>query len=797
MKKSMVLLLGVLWANASWSQVKGVVKNEADGKPIQSAVIETSKGGKATTDENGKFSVPCESGMTISVSSNGSVLYSETVDDCNKNLEISINPDIQVLEESLVTWNANRDKISLNRPASITKLGIEEIKRGNGIFLMDAVNTSVPGVTMQSRTTSGGQQFNIRGYGNGARGTKGVSSNFDGQGTKVYLNGIPVTNAEGISIMDDIDFGSISRVDILKGPSGTVYGNAIAGVVNLYTNRPEKGEVSLQQNTVAGSYGLLRSTTTFAVGGDRSSLLVNYGYQSFNGFMPHTATKKGFANMIGQMEVNDKDRVSVYVGYSDGFDQRNGELTIDQYDSLDYSGNPEYIKNDAHSAVKTVRGGISNSFRIAKFLSNTSSIFGSSQLIDNSSAGGWNDVTNLSYGLRSTFDFYFKLGDKMALKGTTGIEAQRTGTTATAYKMGADSTDLDGYNTILSVKTIGETQSTATNIFSQWVLSLPMKFDFTAGIGYNRMDMSYTDRLWATSNNAPGNTVPKTYSATYSDMLSPTIALNKMILSNYSVYASYSIAYKAPVSSYFYIPQTGEVNTGLLPEKGAQIEVGAKGTAFGNRLNFTLAVFNTQITNKITAVTVQNPANTVTLYSYMVNGGGQNNTGVEVMLQGDFVKGKDKFFTEIKPFVNGTYSFFRYTDFRFETIGDDINGNDSTLVHDYSNLVVAGVPPLTINVGIDVATRVGLYANAYMNYRDAMFITSDNANEAKSYAVINAKIGFKREFGKFGLDAYAGAVNLTSQQYYNMVFVNQLPDAYIAQPREINFYGGLNLKYRF
>ena len=60
-------------------------------------------------------------------------------------------------------------------------------------------------VTMNRRSVSGGQQFNIRGYGNGVRGTNGASSNFDGQGYKVYLNGIPITDAEGITVLDDME----------------------------------------------------------------------------------------------------------------------------------------------------------------------------------------------------------------------------------------------------------------------------------------------------------------------------------------------------------------------------------------------------------------------------------------------------------------------------------------------------------------------------------------------------------------------------------------------------------------
>src|ERR1700755_1319711 len=103
---------------------------------------------------------------------------------------------------------------------------------------------------MQRRAVSSGQNFNIRGYGNGTGGTGRMSSNFDGQGYKVYLNGIPITDAEGITLMDDLDFASIGNVEIIKGPSGTLFGQAIAGAVNLKTITPEKGKTIIGQEVL-------------------------------------------------------------------------------------------------------------------------------------------------------------------------------------------------------------------------------------------------------------------------------------------------------------------------------------------------------------------------------------------------------------------------------------------------------------------------------------------------------------------------------------------------------------------
>ncbi|MEI9957150.1 MAG: hypothetical protein WDM90_12810 [Ferruginibacter sp.] len=42
----------------------------------------------------------------------------------------------------------------------------------------------------------------------------------------------------------------------------------------------------------------------------------------------------------------------------------------------------------------------------------------------------------------------------------------------------------------------------------------------------------------------------------------------------------------------------------------------------------------------------------------------------------------------------------------------------------------------------------------------------------------------------FDIDAFFGVNNITNTQYPMMVFINQLPDAYMAGPLKANVYGG-------
>ncbi|HEX2609294.1 MAG TPA: carboxypeptidase-like regulatory domain-containing protein, partial [Flavisolibacter sp.] len=418
--------------------ITGKVSDAGTNTPLSGATISISGKTATTTDRDGLFTIPCAPNTKITVSFVGYDSYQHTIKDCGEELRIRLRSASTNLNTVEITATSAQNKSILYQPASITKVNTYELKRGTGLFLDDAIATNVPGVTMNRRSVSGGQQFNIRGYGNGVRGTNGVSSNFDGQGYKVYLNGIPVTDAEGITLMDDIDFGSIGNVEVVKGPSGTLYGLAIAGVVNLKTLKPEPGKTSIGQEVIVGSYGLRRYTTRFEMGTENSSLLLNYGYQHSDGYMNHTASRKKFANAAGEFTINARQAVNFYAGYSDSYDERGGELTIAQYEAGDFSGNPAYIQRNAHSGITSFRLGVGHTYNFNQAISNTTTLYGTGISNNASSAAGWTDKAPINYGLRSTFDTRFTIGNGLSLSGITGIEVQRQNAQVTGYNMKAD-----------------------------------------------------------------------------------------------------------------------------------------------------------------------------------------------------------------------------------------------------------------------------------------------------------------------------------------------------------------------
>lgn len=779
-------IVNMIWAQAT---LRGKVLDGNSQKPLAGATVAFEGGKNSVTDEKGAFTLPCDAKGLLKISYVGYQSSSQRIIDCDKTVSILLFPASQEeLQNVEITATTSNNKALLYQPVSIAKLGLTEIRRGNGLFMDDAINTNIPGMSMSRRTVSAGQQFNIRGYGNGIRGTNGASSNFDGQGYKVYLNGIPITDAEGITLMDDIDFGSVGGVEVVKGPAGTLYGLAISGVVNLKTIRPPAGQTTVGQDVMVGSYGLQRYTTHLTIGGERSSLLVNYGYQKSDGFMLHSESTKKFANAIGHFEVNSKQIISFYFGYTDSYEQRSGELTLDQWAKGDISGNPEYIKRNAHSNVVGFRAGVSHTYAFSNKVSNTTTVFGTGLTTSASSAGGWTDKLPVHYGLRSTFDTKFKLGDNITLTGITGVEAQGQNAQTMGYNMVPNPTDPNGYWIVGAMRSNQRTRTATSSLFTEWSLALPHDLSITAGIGVSNMLIQLNDRFYVAN-----NTKPTFFENTYNGLTSPRLAVNKVFSKQLSAYASYSKGFKAPVSSYFFIPVTGQVNTNLKSEIGTQYEIGTKGSLFRDRFSYQLAVFNAIFDDKMTAVAVPLSNGNATAYSYVANGGRQNHKGLEVMASYSLFSRKDGFITLLRPFGNLAISNFKYEDFRFQRLN---NPATSISEVDFSGKQVAGVPRYTANLGVDLNTKPGLYANITYSYKDKFPITGDNIYWTSAFNLLNGKVGWQRQVGKhINFDAFFGVNNITSVQYPLMVFVNQLPDAYLPGPFEINYFGGVNLKY--
>ena len=143
------------------------------------------------------------------------------------------------IDEIIVTANKREQSIQ-DTAMSITALGAEEIDRKGLVSMKDYLN-SVPGVTFVD-SGPGQNQIIIRGIG---------LSQFEQSTVSTYFGEIPLTasiGGGGFSQLGgsstDMKMVDLGRIEVLKGPQGTLYGSgSMGGAVRNIPNAPVLNEV--------------------------------------------------------------------------------------------------------------------------------------------------------------------------------------------------------------------------------------------------------------------------------------------------------------------------------------------------------------------------------------------------------------------------------------------------------------------------------------------------------------------------------------------------------------------------
>jgi iron complex outermembrane receptor protein len=178
------------------------------------------------------------------------------------------------LGEIIVT--AQRVEESSQRaPLALDVISPEELVRQNVIRAEDLSRTTV---ALSATGSTGGPTtvFFVRGVGNAtvnAYSDPAISFNYDG----VYI-GRP-SSTSGV-------FYDLQRVEVLKGPQGTLYGrNATGGAINVIPNRPKLGDTSYELSLGYGNYDWLTGQVAVnAPLGDNVALRLAGSISSHDGF---------------------------------------------------------------------------------------------------------------------------------------------------------------------------------------------------------------------------------------------------------------------------------------------------------------------------------------------------------------------------------------------------------------------------------------------------------------------------------------------------------------------------------
>ena len=235
--------------------------------------------------------------------------------------------------DAITVTAQKREEALQDVPVVVTALS-EETLRDTGVRDVKDVQVLVPGLTVSSTQSEAQTVARIRGIG-----TVGDNAGLESS-VGIIIDGIyRPRNGVGFG-----DLGELERIEVLKGPQGTLFGkNTSAGVISVITRRPSH-EASAEGEFTAGNYGAFGISAAANVPIDDSAAFRIYAAQR---------TRDGFLDVRAgsgpRGEKTDGDQ---------NFHTVRGQFLAEPSAGLSILFAGDYTKREEHccSAVTIVRG---------------------------------------------------------------------------------------------------------------------------------------------------------------------------------------------------------------------------------------------------------------------------------------------------------------------------------------------------------------------------------------------------------------------------------------------------------
>jgi iron complex outermembrane receptor protein len=633
--------------------------------------------------------------------------------------------------------------------ASVAIVNAKELNRFNNTSLLPALN-AIAGVRMEERSP-GSFRLAIRG--------SSLRSPFGIRNVKFYWNGLPLTDGGGNTYFNLLDFNSVNQIEVIKGPSGSLYGAGMGGVLLLNSSVPTKNEIQL--SAVVGSYGLQRYQLRATATERKVKATIQYAHQQADGYRQQTAMRRDALNLELQVQLASKTILRSTSFYTDLLYQTPGALTKAQYDQdprqarLATATLPSAIDQQAAIYNQTFYSGAMLDHQWNNNWSTTVGFFGSVTDFKNPAITNYEKRRENNWGGRMENQLSFKLLSATG-KLTFGGELQFFHSPIRNYD------NLQGVTGNLQFS--DELKSSLATVFAQSEFDLPNNLYLTVGASGNFISYQFNRT----------STIPAIQQIrSFEPVLIPRVALLKKWSERLFTYGSISKGFSPPTLAEVR-PSTNTYNDSLRAETGINYELGARGTLVKN-FSFDVVLFSLQQNETIVVQRQINGSD------FFVNAGGTSQLGAEVMVS--YLKElKGSPLSSIKiwtSYTRNNFSFNRYIKNQ----------------QDYSYKNLTGIAPIVLVSGLDLKSKNGFYLNSTFNYVDAIPLNDANTDFASSYFLVGSRLGWASSVKKMPIDIWLGIDNATDQTYSLGNDLNATGGRYYNAAAGRNWYVGFTFRF--
>lgn len=513
------------------------------------------------------------------------------------------------LDEVTVTAQRRGSEALSKVPVSVDVLGGQALDHSNFQSVTEAIN-QVSGVTMLDQKQSGGAQISVRGV------TAGGPLFYGSSTVGYYLDDVPFAFVKS-AIAPDADAYDLQRVEVLRGPQGTLYGaSALNGVVRVLTNDANLNDFDLKMrgsssNTEGGSEnyrGDLAVNVPIEPGKLAARAVVDYNRMSGwlnNAFATDTNTAE-IANLRLKLNARPLENLSVKLNYWHSSSHYGAPSVADDNGFNDTTIDEPYkVKYD------TVGLSVEYAFRSFTLSSATSYIdYAGKGILD------YAHFAPLYTGL-----FTKTLAEEVGLHST--LEGPWRWSAGAIYRHSQDQL-VQTLGTLLPAPIDWTDRSGSTAVFGEVSRRLmDDEVELTAGVRSFHDEVTNQENVQGQGNpNVPLYHRDSTFNST-----TPRVVATWYPTGDLTVYASYSQGFRSGFAQNANVFVAAPDIPPVRPDKLTNYEVGAKGSLFGRSVYFDAAVYYMNWKDIQQTLLVQLPNNVQT--SAVVNGKSASGVGFD------------------------------------------------------------------------------------------------------------------------------------------------------------------------
>ncbi|HEX8010327.1 MAG TPA: TonB-dependent receptor [Casimicrobiaceae bacterium] len=665
--------------------------------------------------------------------------------------------------DPLVVTATRVEERAFDLPVAIDSVDAALIQRYQlGVNLSESL-ARVPGIVVANRWNYA-QDLQVSSRGFGAR------ANFGVRGIRLYQDNIPATMPDGQGQTGSFSLASAQRIEVLRGPFSTLYGNASGGVVAIFTESgtdPPRASARI----TGGSYGTYNAIAT-AEGIARGVGYVLAGnHFATDGYRDHSEASRDLVNAKMTFNFDPDTRVTL-IGNSLYQPEAQDPLglTRAQWEADPRQADPAAALFNTRKTVNQQQGGLGVERRLGAGTVARLTAYGGQRRVRQylalagalpTSSGGVTDLDGDFGGVDG------RLTQRMVIGGgpltlTAGVaydrqQQRRKGFVNNNGNPGALARDEDDV-------------IAATDGYAQGEWAPLAALSLLAGVRYSDVRFDSVDHFITALNPDDSGRVAYRH-------LSPVAGAVWHAARNVNVYVNWGEGFETPTFIELAYRNIGSgLNFDLRPAVSRSAEAGLKAYLFGGqRVN--LAVFTTRTSDEIVIDTATGGRTTYK------NASKTRRRGVEVEWEAKLGSGFN------------AYASYTY------------------LLAEFASDATSGVPPVPIPAGsrLPGVPQANAYAELVWErpewydlsvaveglYGGKIYVNDRNTDAAPSYAIANVRVGFEQKLQAWMFREFVRVNNLLNRNYVGSVIVGDTNGRFFEPSAQRNYLVGVSAQVSF